>query len=138
ELFTVGWSTPVEAFGASSINSSYPDYVDIRSRTHSFGGLAAYTYVTAGFSKDRSATPKLKFGMIASGNLFDAMRIAPVLGRTFRPDEDQAPARDAVVVLGHAMWDQEFGSNPAVAGRHLLLNGHGFTIIGVAPEAFTA
>lgn len=138
EVFTVGWSTPVEAFGASSINSSYPDYVDIRDRSRSFEGLVAYQYVTVGFATERSATPKLKLGMLASGNLFNVIDIAPVLGRTFRTDEDQVPARDAVVVLGHAMWEQEFASDRNVVGRRLLLNGHDFTVIGVAPEAFTA
>jgi len=138
EVFTVGWSTPVEAFGASSINSSYPDYVDIRDRSRSFEGLVAYQYVTVGFATERSATPKLKLGMLASGNLFNVIHIAPVLGRTFRTDEDQVPARDAVVVLGHAMWEQEFASDRNVVGRRLLLNGHDFTVIGVAPEAFTA
>src|SRR5262249_4352982 len=105
-------------------------------RTHSFDGLTAYTYVTAGFAKDRSATPKLKFGMLASANLFTVMRIAPILGRTFSLDEDRLPARDAVVVLRHAMWEQESGSDAAVSGRHLLLDGHDFTVIGVAPAAF--
>ena len=138
EVFTVGWSTPVEAFGASSISSSYPDYVDIRDHSHSFEGLVAYQYITVGFATERSATPKLKFGMLASGNLFNVIHIAPVIGRTFRIDEDQVPARDAVVVLGHAMWEQEFASDPNVVSRRILLDGHDFTVIGVAPESFTA
>src|SRR5262245_15418356 len=138
DVFRVGWSTPVEAFGASSINASYPDYVDIRDSSRSFEGLVAYQYVTVGFATERSATPKLKLGMLASGNLFDVIHIAPSLGRTFRTDEDQVPARDAVVVLGYAMWTQEFASDPNVAGRRILLDGHDFTVIGVAPDGFTA
>ena len=138
EVFTVGWSTPVEAFGAAGISSSYPDYVDIRDRSRSFEGLVAYQYVTAGFATERSSTPKIKFGMLASGNLFNVIHIAPVVGRTFRTDEDQVPARDAVVVLGHTMWEQEFASDPNVVGRRVLLDGHDFTVIGVAPREFTA
>jgi putative ABC transport system permease protein len=138
EVFRVGWSTPVEAFGATAINSSYPDYVDIRDSSRSFAGLVAYQYVTVGFAKEPSATPKLKLGMLASGNLFNVIHIAPVLGRTFRTDEDQVLARDAVVVLGYAMWTQEFASDPNVVGRRILLDGHDFTVIGVAPAGFTA
>jgi putative ABC transport system permease protein len=138
EVYTVGWSTPVEAFGATSINSSYPDYVDIRGSSRSFEGLVAYQYVTVGFAKEPSATPKLKLGMLASGNLFNVIHIAPLLGRTFRTDEDEVPARDAVIVLGHAMWTQEFASDQNIVGRRLLLDGHDFTVIGVAPEGFTA
>jgi putative ABC transport system permease protein len=138
EVYTVGWSTPVEAFGATAINSSYPDYVDIRESSHSFEGLVAYQYVTVGFAKEPSATPKLKLGMLASGNLFNVIHIGPLLGRTFRSDEDQVPARDAVIVLGHAMWTQEFASDQNIVGRRILLDGHDFTVIGVAPDGFTA
>ena len=137
EVYTVGSTTAVEAFGASSIISSYPDYVDVRDRSHSFDGLAAITQVTAGFATDRAATPKLKMGMLASGNLFTVMRVEPTLGRAFRPEEDQVAGRDAVVVLGHALWEQEFASDPGVLGRKILLDGHEFTVIGVAPEEFT-
>ena len=111
--------------------------MDVRDRSHSFDGLAAITQVTAGFATDRAATPKLKMGMLASGNLFTVMRVAPALGRAFRPEEDQVAGRDAVVVLGHALWEQEFASDPGVLGRPVLLNGHEFTVIGVAPEEFT-
>jgi predicted permease len=138
DVFTVGWSTPVEAFGASAIDASYPDYVDIRDRSRSFESLAAFTLVTVGFAKDRAETPRRKLGMLASGNLFEAMRITPVFGRTFRPDEDKVPARDALVVLGHAMWKEEFGADSSVLGRRILLDGHDFTVIGVAPEEFTS
>lgn len=137
EIFTVGGTTPVEAFGASSINASYPEYVDIRDRSHSFDGLAAFDYVTAGFATDRSMTPKLRMGMLASGNLFSVMRVQPALGRVFRPDEDQVPNRDAVLVLGHALWEQDFASDANIVGRRILLNGREFTIIGVAPDEFT-
>ncbi|HYM22930.1 MAG TPA: ABC transporter permease, partial [Vicinamibacterales bacterium] len=137
-VYTVGWSTPVEAFGASGINASYPDYADIRDKSHSFEGLTAYQYVTVGFALDRSATPKIKFGALATGNLFDVMHVTPALGRTFRPDEDLVPARDAVVVIGHALWEQEFGSDQSAVGRRVLLDGHEFTVIGVAPDTFQA
>src|SRR5262249_30446094 len=50
EVYTVGWSTPVEAFGATSGNSSYPDYVDIRNSSRSFEGRAPDQSVTGGFA----------------------------------------------------------------------------------------
>ncbi|MGE5243421.1 MAG: ABC transporter permease [Betaproteobacteria bacterium] len=137
DVLTVGSTTSVEAFGASAIVSSYPDYVDIRDRSRSFDGLAAFTYLTAGVATSPSATPKLKIGMLASGNLFAVMGIEPVLGRAFRPEEDQVPGRDAVVVLGHALWEEEFASDPGVLGRRLEIDGHPFTVIGVAPAEFT-
>ncbi len=76
-------------------------------------------------------------GMMASSNLFAVMGVEPTIGRAFRPEEDQVPGRDAVVVLGRTMWEQEFGSDQGVLGRSLRINGEPFTVIGVAPPGFT-
>ena len=45
------------------------------------------------------------------------MGVEPTIGRAFRPEEDEVPGRDAVVILGRTMWEQEFGSDPGVLGR---------------------
>ena len=137
EVYTVGSTATLEALGASSLVSSYRDYVDIRDRSKSFAGLAAFANLTAGFAQDARTTPRIKLGMLASGNLFSLMGVEPTIGRGFRPEEDQVPGRDAVIVLGHAMWEQEFGSNPAVLGRTVRINGIDFTVVGVAPAEFT-
>src|SRR5205823_651032 len=50
EVFTVGSTSTLDALNASSLVSSYPDYVDIRNRSRSFEGLAAFTYWTAEFA----------------------------------------------------------------------------------------
>ena len=137
EVYTVGSTATLEALGASSLVSSYRDYVDIRDRSKSFEGLAAFANLTAGFAPDARTTPRIKLGMLASGNLFSLMGVEPTIGRGFRPEEDQVPGRDAVIVLGHAMWEQEFGSSPAVLGRTVRINGIDFTVVGVAPAEFT-
>src|SRR5262249_1044578 len=130
EVFTVGSTSPIEAFNASALVSSYKDYIDIRDRSRSFEGLAAFDYLTAGFAVDARQSPKLKMGMLASANLFPLMGVEPTLGRSFRPDEDQVPGRDAVVVLGRRLWEEELGSDPAVLGRSVRINGNELTVIG--------
>src|SRR5438132_971048 len=137
EVVTVGSTTSIEAFGASSLRSSYRDYVDIRDRTTSFEGLAAFRYITAGFAVDARTSPKLKLGMLLSGNLLTLMGVEPTIGRGFRADEDQVPGRDAVVVVGRRLWEEELGSDPAVLGRRVRINGNELTVIGVAPAEFT-
>jgi macrolide transport system ATP-binding/permease protein len=137
EVLTVGSTAAIEAFGASSLVSSYRDYADIRDRSRSFDGLAAFTYLTAGFASDPKALPKLKMGMLVSGNFFTLLGVAPTIGRGFLPEEDQVPGRDAVIVLGRTMWEQEFGSDRTVLGRSVRINGNEFTIIGVAPPEFS-
>ncbi|RPJ80005.1 MAG: hypothetical protein EHM13_12740, partial [Acidobacteria bacterium] len=137
EVVTVGSTMTIEALGASGLASSYRDYIDIRDRSKSFDGLVAFTSVTAGFASRPGDVPALKMGMLASANLFSAMGVQPAIGRVFAPEEDTVPGRDAVVVLGHALWAQQFASEPSVVGRRVDLNGRPFTVIGVAPREFT-
>jgi putative ABC transport system permease protein len=137
EIMTVGSTASFEALNASSLVSSYPDYVDIRDTSKSFEVLVAFSYVTAGFATDPKAPPKLKMGMLVSDDFFAHMGVAPTIGRAFAPEEQRVPDRDAVVILGNTMWAQEFGSDHAVLGRTLRINGHDYTVIGVTPPSFT-
>jgi predicted permease len=137
DVLTVGSVSAFETLNIRSLVSSYPDYVDIRDRNKSFEGLAAFSNLVAGFASEPGATPKLKAGLLVSANLMPLMGVEPTIGRSFRPDEDQVPGRDAVVVLSRALWEQEFASDAAVLGRTVRVNNVPFTVIGVAPGAFT-
>jgi putative ABC transport system permease protein len=115
---------------------SYPDYVDVRDRAQSFDGLLAYSVAVASFATSRDQPAQTKLGLIVSGNFFDVLQLQPALGRFFRPDEDRVPGRDAVIVIAHETWADQFGSDPAVVGRQMRLGGLDFTVIGVAPASF--
>jgi macrolide transport system ATP-binding/permease protein len=119
------------------LRASYPDYLDLRDRNTSFEGLVAYTRSTVAFATGSDVLPRLRLGMLVSGNLFTVMGIEPRLGRGFRPEEDQVPGRDTVVILGHEFWERQFGADPSVLGRTVRLNGIDFTVVGVAPPGFT-
>lgn len=133
QIVTVRSSSPSNP----SNNVSYRDYVDFRDHNRSFDGLMAYSLAPFGLSEKPDALPQLKYGLFASGNLFNVLGVEPALGRGFRPDEDKVPGRDAVVVLSHDLWISQFGADRSVIGRKVRLNGTEFTIIGVAPEHFT-
>src|SRR5271156_3023868 len=116
---------------------SYREYLDIREKTKSYDGVIANAGMQAvGFSAEPGATPRIKGGMMVSGNFFHVLGVEPRLGRGFREDEDQVPGRDAVVVLGPDFWRHEFAASPGVVGRAVRLNGTPFTVIGVAPDSF--
>ena len=135
EVVTVGSTASVEGF--SRIEASYREYVDIRDRSTSFDGLVAFGGTTSGLAVNRDGVPKLALGLLVSDNFFDVMGVEPELGRTFRPEENEVPGRDAVVILSHRLWQQQFGGDRAVLGRSVQLSGIDFTIVGVAPERFT-
>jgi putative ABC transport system permease protein len=65
-------------------------------------------------------------------NFFNALGVAPMLGRTFLPDEG-AQGRDRVAVLAYALWQRRFGGDPSIIGRPIQLNSRAFTVIGVMP-----
>jgi len=116
---------------------SYPDYADFQAKARVFSGLAAFRLGTFGFAADREALPEMRAGLLVSGNFFDVFAVAPQLGRVFRREEDAVEGRDAVTVISHDLWQQEFGSAPDVLGRKVLVDGIEFSIVGVAPESFT-
>src|SRR5271167_1204277 len=116
---------------------SYRDYVDFRDKNRSFDSLVGHMNGSFGFSAKPDALPQVKFGLFVSGNFFQALGVQPDLGRGFRLDEDQAPGRDAVVVLSHDLWVKQFASSPGAIGQRIRLNGKEFTIVGVVPERFT-
>ena len=116
---------------------SYREYLDIRRITKSYEGVMANAILgPVGFSAEPGTTPRVKGGMMVSGNYFHVLGVEPRLGRGFREDEDRVAGRDAVVVLGPGFWKHEFGGDPSVVGRTIRLNGRDFTVIGVAPETF--
>jgi hypothetical protein len=135
EVLTVG-SAP-SATMRSVLLSSYRDFVDVRDRSESFEGLVAFIESVVGFAPEPRTLPKLTMGMLVTADFFPVMGVEPELGRGFRPEEDQVPGRDAVVMLGHDFWARQFGADRSVLGRTIRLDGTEFTVIGVLPASFT-
>jgi predicted permease len=70
-----------------------------------------------------------------SGNYFDLLQVQPVLGRAFLPEEDSTPNGHPVAVLGYKFW-KKIGGDAGIIGNTITLNGHAFTVIGIAPPNF--
>ena len=117
-------------------STSYQDWLDLRARSHSFKDLAIYEDLPLSLSR-KGAEPQFVHGLLVSDNYFSALGVQPAIGRGFLPEEGQVPERDPVVVISHALWRDTFASDPAIAGKQVSLNGHAFTVVGVAPASFT-
>ena len=114
---------------------SFLDLKDYQERTHVFKNLAGYTSpVAVSFSEGKGADRV--FAEIVTGNYFQTLELAPVIGRFLTADEHQAPGGDPVVVIGYGMWQRRFGGRPSAIGRVIYINERPFTIIGVAPQSF--
>ena len=136
-VVAISAKTATSAPVGNNTTISYPDYADFRDRNRSFKGLVAASTSTFAFSPAPDALPRIKLGQYVSGNFFRVLGVEPALGREFRPQEDQAEGRDAVVVLSHDFWVSQFGASPSVLGSRIRLNGMELSVIGVAPESFT-
>src|SRR5580700_7038006 len=113
---------------------SYPDYLDLRDRNHSFNGLMAYNF--ASVVLDTGNNPSSVWIQEASGNYFDALGLHPYLGHFFHAGDERGPNSAPYIVLTHEYWHTHFQGDPSVLGRVVLLNKHPFTILGVAPPEF--
>ncbi|HET7697691.1 MAG TPA: ABC transporter permease [Vicinamibacterales bacterium] len=120
--------------GDTYATSSYPDYLDFQAGNRVFTGLLAYSpSIGALKAGDRS---RMALGEVVTGNYFQVLGISAALGRTLLPEDDRAGA-PRVTVISHAVWARDFARDPAALGRTLLIHGQPYTIVGVAPEAFT-
>jgi predicted permease len=126
-VFPVGKDDSVQAF-------SYPNYLDFRDRNEVFSGLLVSRFVPLSLSHD--GNNERVWGYLASGNYFDVLGVRAVQGRTFLPEEDRTRLSHPVAVLSYGCWQRRFGGDAALIGKSITLNGHDFTIIGVAPEGF--
>jgi predicted permease len=137
DVVTIGATSEIIPGIARSIASSYPDYADLRDHNQSFDSVVAYALLGIGYATRPDEPRKLAWVSPVTGNFFTAMGVEPAMGRAFRPEEDQVPGRDAVLVMSYDTWQQQFAADPSIQGKRLWLGGIEFTVIGVAQPRFT-
>lgn len=118
--------------GLPNAGVSIPDYLDRRA-VSGFSDSAMYTGENLNLAGTRE--PEMISGLSATPSLFSTLRSSAALGRVFT-DDDAKPGAQATVVLSHALWKSQFGSDPTVIGRVIRLNDKPVTVIGVMPEWF--
>lgn len=122
------------AYGQDPGFQSYPNYLDLRDRNHSFEDLAAFNFAFVGL--DTGGNPSVAYGFATTGNYFDVLNVRPYLGRFFSPADERGPNSAPYLVLSYSYWHSRFQDDRDVIGRVVQLNKHPFTIIGVAPPEF--
>jgi predicted permease len=117
-------------------SNSIPHFQDLRDRSGDvFSDVAAWGFAPVSLSADGRSERIM--GLLVSAGFFRTYGVTPAQGRFFIPgEEDRDPGAHPVAVLGHGFWRERFGGDPSVVGRTLILNGHPFQVVGVAPESF--
>ena len=121
--------------GADYTIQSYLNYKDYRDRNDVFSGLIAYRFAPMSISHE--SRNERVWGYLVSGNYFEVLGVQPFLGRNFVPEEDKTPGSHPVAIVSYGCWQKRFASDRGIVGQALRLNGHVFTVIGVAPKGFS-
>jgi putative ABC transport system permease protein len=119
--------------GRDEMSVSYPNFADWRAQSQSFEQLAACLYggmILTG--KDEPARLQV---VAVSADFFAMLRVKPLRGRTFLPEEDKVGGAP-VAIVSHAVWQSRFGGDEGLIGRQITLDGKSRTVIGVMPPNF--
>ncbi len=130
-LYVIWRTNPSE--GISRMGVSQHDLYDWIEAQESFEGLGHFSNGTVNLSG--SDGPERYDGAFVSANVFDLLRVRPLLGSAFRPGDD-LPDAPMTVVLGYDVWETRFRSDPDVVGEVVKVNGESATILGVMEDGF--
>lgn len=117
-------------------NGSYANYVDLRARNRSFTDVYATQWGLEPMSLGATNGAERIFGVLVSNNYFETLGTTAAAGRLFSRHDPDAAGAAPHVVLTHRFWTRRFGKDPDLVGRQLRINGHPFTVLGVAQEGF--
>jgi predicted permease len=131
ELALIETVTPT---GEYLVNTSVLDYVDYRDNLKLVSGVALGRFTPLSVGADGKTARA--WAELVSPNYFDLLKVKPVLGRGFLPEEARAEGGAPVALVSYGMWRTRFSGDPKVLGKTIRLNRHELTIVGVAPQGF--
>jgi putative ABC transport system permease protein len=113
---------------------SHPLFEQIRARQESFSGLAAWG--TMNFNLTSTGEARYARGIWVNGDFFSTLGVTPLLGRMLAPEDDVRGCASPRTVVSYGFWQRELGGDASAIGRPLLMEGHNYEIVGVAPAQF--
>jgi putative ABC transport system permease protein len=114
---------------------SLPNYRDWLARNTSFANIALFDSAGRGYNLTSNGEPEQVSGLRVTASFFKVLGVAPMLGRTFLPEEEQ-PGRDRVVVLSYGLWARRYGADRSLVGKTISIDGQAYTVAGVMPATF--
>lgn len=126
------WETDARRGDMHDTVSPY-NFLDWRTQGQSFEQMATYEYSSVVLTGQK--VPARLSTLFVTASFFDVLKVGPLKGRTFLPDEDQ-PGKPRVAVLGYGAWQRHFGGDPGIVGKSVLLDDQAYSIVGVMPAGF--
>jgi putative ABC transport system permease protein len=131
------YSSAVKA-GLNHMPANVPFYLDYSKNATSYESIGLWSFFY-GLVGEKDAVVRLP-GVRMTAEIFDILRIQPVIG-TFFTREQNRPGADKVIVLTQSYWQTQYGESPEVLGKEVRIDDEAYKVIGVAPrvlEAFDA
>jgi predicted permease len=111
---------------------SFPDLTDLRAATQTFSAIAGFANVPVTIGEEGRA-PERVGGAYLTAHAFDIVKVKPIAGRAFLPDEDR-PGAAPVILLGNSLWQARYGGAPDIVGQSIRVNGSPATVIGIISD----
>ena len=111
------------------------DFFDWKAGNHAFEDPAIFRHAGYRYDITGASEPEQVLGTQVTANFFAILKVNPILGRTFAPDEDHAAAAP-LAVIGESLWRRHFGGDRGIVGRMIRLNGAEYNVVGVMPASF--
>lgn len=108
-------------------------YFDWKQQAHSFDQFSSYAWREVNLTGDRE--PQKVQAFQVSANFFSMLGVRPQLGRVFL-SEEEVPGKEQEIILGHALWEQRYASDPHIAGKNIKVDGKAYTVVGVLAKGF--
>jgi predicted permease len=115
---------------------SYRDVADLRDGIPALSSLAASTPLALDVAVPGAIDPERMDAEIVTASYFGMFGVTPAPGRDFLPGEERPTATTPPAIISRKLWTRRFDASPAAIGQTLVVNGHAFTIVGVAPASF--
>ena len=127
---------PIEVVEDRGISDevSYPDFADYRDQSTVFEAISAEDMLPVAL--DSETQSDVVWGQVVSGSYFDVVKVKPIMGRTFLPEEDKVAGANPVVVISHSLWQRRFAADPNIVGKSIRLSNREYQVIGVTPASF--
>ena len=112
---------------------SYPNLMDLRTQNRVFSHLAAFR--ETGVNLTGTFEPQRVMTGLMQAEVFDALGVRPIAGTLFTAANER-DSSDAVVILGHGLWQSTFGGDRGIIGKQIEVNGRKRTVLGIMPPRF--
>jgi len=132
ERLVIVWET-IPKTGLTENTPAPFNYYAWREQSRVFENLAAWQIQLENLTG--AGEPEQISGQGVSASFFPLLGAAPMLGRSFLPEEDRS-GDHRVVMLSHGLWERRFGGDPKIIGRKISLSNVSHEVIGVMPPSF--